>query len=378
MGADASGQLPHRERLDEVVHCAAIKPSDPILDLPARGEHDHRQFGTLSVNTAQHVHPAQPRQHQVEDHQVDVGFQRTVEPGLAVARGGHIEPLAPKAPLDEVDDPRLVLNHQDHGGDHRFGSGQRFPCRRLRDFSNSPVRASLAGFMRLGSWLWLTPSTRRGRASPAAGRFWRLFGGGTDGNEQLTAIAAVILLVLFAVLGITIVRIGQLLWLHLFLGVLLVGPVALKLASTGYRFARYYSANPAYRRKGPPHPLMRMLGPFVILSTLAVFFTGLLLLIDGPGAPSMLRLLHKLSFFAWLAVVGVHVLGHLVEMPAALRAVSRSERRRHNLPGSRGRGVAVFAALAGGLVLALLFLPEIHNWTAGGLHHFHDLRFHQN
>jgi hypothetical protein len=196
-----------------------------------------------------------------------------------------------------------------------------------------------------------------------------MFGGGTDGNEQLTAVAAVILLVLFAVLGITILRIGQLLWLHLFLGVLLVGPVALKLASTGYRFARYYTANPAYRRKGPPHPMMRMLGPFVILSTVAVFFTGLLLLIDGPGAPTMLRLLHKLSFFGWLAVLGVHVLGHLIELPSALRAVSHAERRRHDLPGSRGRGLAVFAALAAGLALALLFLPEIHSWTAGGLFH---------
>ena len=165
------------------------------------------------------------------------------------------------------------------------------------------------------------------------GRFGRLFGGGTDGNEQLTAIAGVILLVLFAVLGITIVRIGQLLWLHLFLGVLLVGPVALKLASTGYRFARYYTANPAYRRKGPPHPLMRMLGPLVILSTVAVFLTGLLLLIDGPAAPSILRLLHKLSFFAWLAVVGVHVLGHLVGAASALRAVSRAERRTPQPPG---------------------------------------------
>jgi len=199
-------------------------------------------------------------------------------------------------------------------------------------------------------------------------RFGRLFGGGTDGNEQLTAVAGVILLVLFAVLGISIVRIGQLLWLHLFLGVLLVGPVALKLASTGYRFVRYYTANPAYRRKGPPHPLMRMLGPVVILSTLAVFLTGLLLLIDGPTASSMLRLLHKLSFFAWLAAVGVHVLGHLLELPFALRAVSRAERRSHNLPGSRGRGLAVLAAMAGGLVLALLFLPDIHHWTSGGLY----------
>ena len=204
-----------------------------------------------------------------------------------------------------------------------------------------------------------------------------MFGGGTDGNEQLTAISAVILLVLFAVLGITIVRIGQLLWLHLFLGVLLVGPVALKLGSTGYRFARYYTANPAYRRKGPPHPLMRMLGPLVIVSTLAVFFTGLLLLIDGPGAPSMVRLLHKLSFFAWLAVVGVHVLGHLIEMPAALRAVSRAERRRHDLPGSLGRALAVLAALAGGVVLALLFLPEIHSWTAGGMFDLHHLSGHE-
>jgi hypothetical protein len=206
-------------------------------------------------------------------------------------------------------------------------------------------------------------------------RFGRLFGGGTNGNEQLTAVVGVILLVLFAVLGVTIVRIGQLLWLHLFLGVLLVGPVALKLGSTGYRFTRYYTANPAYRRKGPPHPLMRMLGPLVILATVAVFLTGLLLLIDGPSAPSLLRLLHKLSFFAWLAVVGVHVLGHLAELPSALRAVSRAERRRHNLPGSRGRGLAVLAAMAGGLVLALLFLPEIHTWTSGGMHELRHVHF---
>jgi hypothetical protein len=203
-------------------------------------------------------------------------------------------------------------------------------------------------------------------------RFYRFFGGGTDGNEQLTAVAGVILLVLFAVLGVTIVRIGQLLWLHLFLGVLLVGPVALKMASTGYRFARYYTSNQAYKRKGPPHPLMRVLGPFVILSTVAVFFTGLLLLIDGPGASNLLRELHKLTFFAWLAVVGVHVLWHLAELPAGLRAVRHAERRDRDLPGSRGRGVAVFVALAAGLGLALIFLPDIHIWTAGTAHHvFH-------
>ncbi|MGZ4175234.1 MAG: hypothetical protein ACXVUX_03315, partial [Solirubrobacteraceae bacterium] len=64
----------------------------------------------------------------------------------------------------------------------------------------------------------------------------RLLGGGTEGNERLTVLTGALLIVLLAVLGITIVRIGQLLWLHLFLGLVLIGPVALKLASTGYRF----------------------------------------------------------------------------------------------------------------------------------------------
>ncbi len=206
-------------------------------------------------------------------------------------------------------------------------------------------------------------------------RFRRVFGGGTNGNEQLTAVVGVILLVLFAVLGVTIIRIGQLLWLHLFLGVLLVGPVALKLASTGYRFTRYYTSNPAYRRKGPPHPLMRILGPFVILSTLGVFFTGLLLLIEGPGAGSLLRELHKLTFFAWLAVVGVHVLWHLAELPAAVRAVSHAERRTRDLPGSSGRGLALILAMVGGLALALIFLPDIHTWTAGLAYHPYHISF---
>lgn len=203
---------------------------------------------------------------------------------------------------------------------------------------------------------------------------YRMFGGGTDGNEQLTAVTGVILLVLFAGLGVTIVWIGQLLWWHLFLGVLLMGPVVLKLASTGYRFTRYYTSNVVYRRKGPPHPLMRVLGPFVIISTLVVFFTGLLLLIDGPGSSGLLRELHKLSFFAWLGLVGVHVLWHLAELPRALRAVSRAERRNRDLPGSRGRGIAVLVAFAAGLVLALLFLPDIHTWTSGVAFHPHHLK----
>lgn len=194
-----------------------------------------------------------------------------------------------------------------------------------------------------------------------------LLGGGTAGNEQLTAAAGVLLLVLFAVLGITILRIGQLLWLHLFLGVLLAGPVALKLASTGYRFARYYTADPAYKRKGPPHPILRGLAPLVVLATLAVFATGLALLLVGPSASPTLRLLHKLSFFLWVAVTAVHVLGHLLELPRSLRAVSHANRgRSRRRPGSGGRALALIVALLAGVVVSLALLPRQHDWTRVG------------
>jgi hypothetical protein len=215
-----------------------------------------------------------------------------------------------------------------------------------------------------------------GNRRPQRGRLEgneRLTGGGTDGNERLTAAAGVVLLVLFAVLGVTILRIGQLLWLHLFLGMLLIGPVLLKLASTGYRFARYYTANPAYRRKGPPTTPMRLLAPLVVLSTVVVFGSGVALLFAGPSARAMLFPIHKLSFFAWLAVTGVHVLGHLADLPAPLRAdygadpglVGLSDRQ----PGRDGRVLSLAGVLVAGLVLAVLMIPEFGPWVNGFHHH---------
>jgi len=87
---------------------------------------------------------------------------------------------------------------------------------------------------------------------------------------------------------------------HLFVGMLLIGPVGLKLASTGYRFVRYYSGNEVYRRKGPPELWLRMIAPVVVLSTLVVFVSGVLLLLEGsPGgggaAPRPQGQLHRLD-----------------------------------------------------------------------------------
>jgi hypothetical protein len=43
-----------------------------------------------------------------------------------------------------------------------------------------------------------------------------------------------------------------LLTLHVFLGMLLRGPVVVKAGSVLYRFVRYYTGSEPYRRKRPP------------------------------------------------------------------------------------------------------------------------------
>ena len=194
------------------------------------------------------------------------------------------------------------------------------------------------------------------------------FGGGPDGNAQLTAATGVVLIVLLAALGITILRIGQLTWLHFFLGFLLIGPVALKMVSTGYRFTRYYTNSRPYRQRGAPENWLRLLAPAVMLSTVAVFVSGVVLLYDGPAHRDPLMLVHKASFIIWVGATALHVLGHLLELPAALRAKSldRTPARgaRGGQSGGAGRTIALAGAIIGGLVLAIALIPEFSIWTA--------------
>jgi hypothetical protein len=191
-------------------------------------------------------------------------------------------------------------------------------------------------------------------------------GGGPAGNEQLTAITGVVLIVMLAALGVTILRIGALLDAHMFIGMLLIGPVALKMASTGYRFVRYYTANADYRAKGPPPDIMRAIAPLVVISTVVVFASGVALLLVAPDHTGFLRTLHKLSFIVWIAVTALHVLGHLVDLPAALAADRRIAYYDHGA-GRGARALAVAGALAIGLVLALLVEGRFAAWAS--FHH---------
>ena len=90
-------------------------------------------------------------------------------------------------------------------------------------------------------------------------RLKRLFAGGSAGNRQLTALVAALLLLLLAIEGATLLRLGSLLTVHAFVGMLLIPIVALKLASTGWRMLRYYLGGEEYVQRGPPHVMLRVL-----------------------------------------------------------------------------------------------------------------------
>jgi hypothetical protein len=184
--------------------------------------------------------------------------------------------------------------------------------------------------------------------------------GGVSGYARLTGSVAVALLVLLAAEGATIPCIGQLLGPHIFIGMMLVPPVLLKMGSTGYRFVRYYTRSEPYVRKGPPAAGLRLLAPGVVLTTLALFGTGVALAFSPPPSHTLV-FAHKLSFFAWVALMTLHVLGHVLEVPrlatADLRRSGRAE-----AGGGAQRSTALALALAGGLALGLLGLSLASSW----------------
>jgi hypothetical protein len=191
--------------------------------------------------------------------------------------------------------------------------------------------------------------------------------GGVEGNARLTAATGVVLLVLLAVEGYTILDVRGLITLHIFLGILLVGPVLLKIASTTYRFARYYFGSAEYVRKGPPHIILRVIGPLVTVSSLAVLGTGIGLIWDRSGG-GLLKA-HQVSFIIWVSVMTIHVLGHLrgalLDSWHELRRSSRWQRIRLGL---------VVGSVVVGVGLALALFPSATSWTTQhqrGFSHIH-------
>ena len=186
---------------------------------------------------------------------------------------------------------------------------------------------------------------------------------GVEGNSRLTGTLGVLLLLLLFAQGLTILSIRGMITLHVFIGLLLVPPVALKIVTTTYRFARYYTHAAPYVRRGPPHPLLRLIGPLLVGTTVALLGSGIWLLTAGPARASLPLTVHKAAFVVWFALAAVHVLAHVRETVALasrdwLRAGPRQRAR-----GRGARGGAVALALLAGVILGAVVTPTASAWT---------------
>jgi hypothetical protein len=183
---------------------------------------------------------------------------------------------------------------------------------------------------------------------------------GVAGNEQLTAMTGALLLLGFAVEGFTVLEVRRMLVLHVLVGALLIGPVLLKIASTGYRFVRYYVGALPYVRKGPPTPVLRVLGPLVILTSLAVLGTGIVLGVVGPGNGQW-AFLHKASFILWFGVMTIHVLNYAPRLPRLLSARS-GDAVSAAVPGGSVRWLGLAISLAVGIGIAAVAMHLSAKW----------------
>jgi hypothetical protein len=191
--------------------------------------------------------------------------------------------------------------------------------------------------------------------------------GGPAGNARLTAWTGLLLLVLFLAELLTLLDVRGLISWHIVIGTLLIPPALLKTASTGWRIARYYRGEPHYHQAGPPPMLLRIIGPGVVLSTLALLGSGVVLVLLGPDRSRSAIVtavgqrvdwvtVHQGLFIGWAVLTGLHVLARVVP---AVRTATGRERR---VPGGARRMGALLVALVAAVVLAAVLLAASGSW----------------
>jgi hypothetical protein len=128
-GADPQHQLPHAERLGQVVVRADLEADHPVDLLALGGQHEHRDLAGLlgGAQPAAHLGSGQVGQHEIEHHQVGA---RRLRRHLERLSPGHRQPglvaLPAQVVVERGDQVPLVVHDQDQRA-HR--SPRRSRCR---------------------------------------------------------------------------------------------------------------------------------------------------------------------------------------------------------------------------------------------------------
>jgi hypothetical protein len=118
-GPDTGDQLLEGERLGQVVVRTAVEGAHLVPQLVAGGQHDDRQPGTPGPETLQDLLAVQPRQHNVEQHELHGLVLRQPHPLLTVLGADAPVAVGRQTAFEHPYDARLVFDDQDA---HDIGS----------------------------------------------------------------------------------------------------------------------------------------------------------------------------------------------------------------------------------------------------------------
>jgi hypothetical protein len=188
-------------------------------------------------------------------------------------------------------------------------------------------------------------------------------------NKRITAIAGTVLFVLIIAELVITANLDGLRSEHIFVGVLLAGPLVVKICSTGYRFFRYYTKSPEFVRSGPPNILLRVLAPFLVVMTILVFISGFGLAFGGHAYEGLFHKVHTVSVTLWLPLLGVHIYAY-IRKAFGLIKYDWTSQSKYRVPGREGRlGINVAAIIlsgVAGIILSPLKFGKHGHWELPG------------
>jgi hypothetical protein len=187
-----------------------------------------------------------------------------------------------------------------------------------------------------------------------------------DRNERITAIAGAVLFVFIIIELLITANLHGLITEHIFVGVLLSGPLVVKMFSTGYRFFRYYTKSSDFVRKGPPNIILRLLAPFLVLSTVLVFISGFGLAFGHDDG--LFGKIHSISVALWIPLTAVHAYAYIRKVPRLIGS-DWNKQSKYQMPGRIARLGINIAGLMAGAIAAIVLLPlYASGWGHLGLH----------
>jgi hypothetical protein len=120
----ASQQLAQRERLDQVVVGTRVKSRDPIVDLAARCEHQHRSAVATLAQAPAHLQAIQAGHGDVEDHRPERGGAEVFERLQAIGCLGDLVLFHRERPRQRALYGGLVVHYE-----YACRLSHRFPAR---------------------------------------------------------------------------------------------------------------------------------------------------------------------------------------------------------------------------------------------------------